>query len=187
MPCRERAFTGTGAGRTGEPSLGGACVLRRSPTAAALSRSSQACEAGWLAQDVPAAGGPDLRARAGATDPGLSGRELAQAAGLSQSTVSRAERGASVLSLPESGVDRRIRTVCARSDRAVRRFGRSPAGGRLAEHSGGSARSYLTLSTLATVRQSWDDHPDHLLTMPLQRGSLFSTMGALPGPPALRG
>ena len=32
---------------------------------------------------------------------GLSGRELAQAAGLSQSTVSRAERGESVLSLPE--------------------------------------------------------------------------------------
>ena len=32
---------------------------------------------------------------------GLSGRELAQAAGLSQSSVSRAERGASVLSLPE--------------------------------------------------------------------------------------
>ena len=32
---------------------------------------------------------------------GLSGRELAQAAGLSQSTVSRAERGASVLSVPE--------------------------------------------------------------------------------------
>ena len=32
---------------------------------------------------------------------GLSGRELAQAAGLSQSAVSRAERGESVLSLPE--------------------------------------------------------------------------------------
>jgi hypothetical protein len=40
-------------------------------------------------------------------------------------------------------------------------------------HIGGSARSYLTLSTLATVLQSWDDHPHHRLTMPLQRGSLF--------------
>jgi hypothetical protein len=38
---------------------------------------------------------------------------------------------------------------------------------------GGSARSYLTLSTLATVRQSQEDHPDHRLTVPLQRGSLF--------------
>jgi hypothetical protein len=38
---------------------------------------------------------------------------------------------------------------------------------------GGSARSYLTLSTLATVRQSWDGHPHHRLTVPLQRGSLF--------------
>jgi transcriptional regulator with XRE-family HTH domain len=32
---------------------------------------------------------------------GLSGQKLAQAAGLSQSAVSRAERGESVLSLPE--------------------------------------------------------------------------------------
>jgi hypothetical protein len=39
--------------------------------------------------------------------------------------------------------------------------------------SGGSARSYPTLSTLATVLQSWDDHPHHRLTMPLQHGSLF--------------
>src|SRR5215469_10690061 len=36
----------------------------------------------------------------------------------------------------------------------------------------GSARSYLTLSTLATVLQSWDDHPHQRLTMPLQHGSL---------------
>jgi hypothetical protein len=38
---------------------------------------------------------------------------------------------------------------------------------------GGSARSYLTLSTLATVLQSQDGHPHHRLTMPLQHGSLF--------------
>jgi hypothetical protein len=37
----------------------------------------------------------------------------------------------------------------------------------------GSARSYLTLSTLATVLQSRDGHPHHRLTMPLQPGSLF--------------
>jgi hypothetical protein len=37
----------------------------------------------------------------------------------------------------------------------------------------GSARSYLTLSTLATVLQSQDDHPHRRLTMPLQHGSLF--------------
>jgi hypothetical protein len=36
----------------------------------------------------------------------------------------------------------------------------------------GSARSYLTLSTLATVLQSWDDRPHHELTTPLQHGSL---------------
>jgi hypothetical protein len=47
---------------------------------------------------------------------------------------------------PGSSVNRQSRTsiavphVCGRADRAVRRFGRSPAGGRLAEHSGGSAR-----------------------------------------------
>jgi len=29
------------------------------------------------------------------------------------------------------------------------------------------------LSTLATVLQSWDDHPHHRLTMPLHHGSLF--------------
>jgi len=46
-------------------------------------------------------------------------------------------------------------------------------GTRVADHIGGSARSYLTLSTLATVLQSQEDHPDHRLTMPLQRGSLF--------------
>jgi hypothetical protein len=37
---------------------------------------------------------------------------------------------------------------------------------------GGSARSYLTLRTLATVLQSWDDHPHHRLTTPPQHGSL---------------
>jgi len=37
----------------------------------------------------------------------------------------------------------------------------------------GSARSYLTLSTLATVLQLCEDHPHHRLTMPLQHGSLF--------------
>jgi hypothetical protein len=52
--------------------------------------------------------------------------------------------------------------------------------------------SYLTLSTLATVLQSWEDHPHHRLTMPLQHGFLplrwpFSTMAVLPGPPTLRG
>jgi hypothetical protein len=31
----------------------------------------------------------------------------------------------------------------------------------------------LTLSTLAAVLQSWDGHPHHRLTMPLQHGSLF--------------
>jgi hypothetical protein len=45
----------------------------------------------------------------------------------------------------------------------------------------------LTLSTLATILQSQDDHPHHRLTMRLQHGSLFLTMGALPGPPALHG
>jgi hypothetical protein len=43
----------------------------------------------------------------------------------------------------------------------------------LTAHIGGSARSYLTLSTLATVLQSQDDHPHHRLTMPPQHGSLF--------------
>jgi len=33
----------------------------------------------------------------------------------------------------------------------------------ITEQIGGSARSYLTLSTLATVLQSWDDHPHHRL------------------------
>jgi hypothetical protein len=37
----------------------------------------------------------------------------------------------------------------------------------------GSARSYLTLSTLATVLQSQDDHRHYRLTMPLWHGSLF--------------
>jgi len=37
---------------------------------------------------------------------------------------------------------------------------------------GGSARSYLTLSTLATVLQTQDNHPHHRLAMPLQHGSL---------------
>ena len=41
-----------------------------------------------------------------------------------------------------------------------------------AAHGGDSARSYLTLSTLATVPQSWDDHPHHRLTMPPQHDSL---------------
>src|SRR5262249_12348597 len=41
------------------------------------------------------------------------------------------------------------------------------------EQIGGSARSYLTLSTLATVLQSWDGHTHHWLTMPLRHGSLF--------------
>jgi len=50
----------------------------------------------------------------------------------------------------------------------------------------------LTLSTLATVLQSWDDHPHRRLTMLFQHGFLslrwpFSTMAVLPGPPALRG
>jgi hypothetical protein len=57
---------------------------------------------------------------------------------------------------------------------------------------GGSARSYLTLSTLVTVLQSQDDHPHHRLTMLLQHGSLslrwsFSMMAVLAGPPTLRG
>jgi len=61
-----------------------------------------------------------------------------------------------------------------------------------AAQNGGSARSYLTLSTLATVLQSWDGHPHHWLAMPHQHGFLslrwpFSTMAVLPGPPALRG
>jgi hypothetical protein len=61
-----------------------------------------------------------------------------------------------------------------------------------AVHIESSARSHLTLSTLATVLQSWDGHPHHRLTMPLQHGLLslrwlFSTMAVLPGPPALRG
>ena len=50
----------------------------------------------------------------------------------------------------------------------------------------GSARSYLTLSTLATVLQSQNDHPHHRLTMPLQHGCLSVQMGALACPPALR-
>ena len=44
----------------------------------------------------------------------------------------------------------------------------------------GSAHSYLTRSTLATVRQSQDGHPHRRLTMPLQHGSLFLCWGALP-------
>jgi hypothetical protein len=49
----------------------------------------------------------------------------------------------------------------------------------------------LTLSTLATVLQSQDDHPHQRLTMRLQHGLLslrwpFSTMAVLPGPQALR-
>ena len=38
---------------------------------------------------------------------------------------------------------------------------------------GGSARGYLTLSTLATVLQSRDYHPHHRRTMPFQHGCLF--------------
>jgi len=43
----------------------------------------------------------------------------------------------------------------------------------------------LTLSTLVTVLQSWDDHPGHRLAKPLQHGSLplrwpFSTMERWP-------
>ena len=38
---------------------------------------------------------------------------------------------------------------------------------------GGSARGYLTLSTLATVLQSRDYHPHHQRTMPFQHGCLF--------------
>jgi hypothetical protein len=57
---------------------------------------------------------------------------------------------------------------------------------------GGSARSYLTLSTLPKVLQSWDGHPHHRLTMPLQHGFLslrwpFSAMAVLPGSSALAG
>jgi len=37
----------------------------------------------------------------------------------------------------------------------------------------GSARGYLTLSTLATVLESWDNHPHHRPTMPLQHGPCF--------------
>jgi len=44
--------------------------------------------------------------------------------------------------------------------------------GGAADHNGGSARSYLTLSTLATVRQSQDGHPDHRVIMPFQHGFL---------------
>jgi hypothetical protein len=47
-----------------------------------------------------------------------------------------------------------------------------PAGTPTHGHPGGSARSYLTLNTLATVLQSWDDHPHHRLTMPIQHGVL---------------
>jgi len=46
-------------------------------------------------------------------------------------------------------------------------------GSRVADQIRGSARSYLTLSTLATVLRSWEDHPHHRLTMPLRHGSLF--------------
>jgi len=60
------------------------------------------------------------------------------------------------------------------------------------EQNGGSARSYLTLSTLATVLQPWEDHPYHRLIMSLQHGFLslrwpFSTMAVLPGRPTLCG
>ena len=50
-------------------------------------------------------------------------------------------------------------------------------GSRVADQIRGSARSYLTLSTLATVRHSWDGHPHHRLTMPLQRGLLSLRCG----------
>jgi hypothetical protein len=61
-----------------------------------------------------------------------------------------------------------------------------PAGTPTPGHPGGLARSYLTLSTLATVLPSWDDHPHHRLTMPLQHGVLslrwpFSTLAVLLG------
>jgi hypothetical protein len=54
-----------------------------------------------------------------------------------------------------------INFICAADDPRSRRI--------LRDQNGGLARSYLTLSTLATVLQSWDDHPHHRLTTPLQR------------------
>jgi hypothetical protein len=69
---------------------------------------------------------------------------------------------------------------------------RQPNTGERGDQNGGSARTYLTLSTLATVLQSWDDHPHRRLTMLFQHGFLslrwpFSAMAVLPGPLALRG
>jgi hypothetical protein len=49
------------------------------------------------------------------------------------------------------------------------------------------ARGYLTLSTPATVLQAWDDHPNHPADHAAPARFLVSTVGALAGPPALRG